>query len=604
MRAEYLETHNTCRSKMATEQSTDLAQDLAEAGTLAKKRPTLPLPLRGFKHWQSWAVIAIVLSGILGGLSYHSILRQPGPPKCDRVFWPFASASLRLYCAQEKANKPTLENLFAAIGLVDALGRNHPLRTAVNPLIERWSTQALDLAEEAFHNGDLERAIQFAQKIPAQTTAHALVEERIGRWRKIWSQGQAIYDQAEAALDQENWRKAFSIMVRLLQVDNRYWSKTQYEALNQKIIGAQQDEIKLAEIRQLRRVGNLESLTKALGLAQELGPESVFRKSAQSEIIKISRTLMEIAEDALEDRNLNLALEALQIVPRNVALWPEAQDMTEIAYAMSSAWDGSVASLEDAIAQISKVGPDRPLYARAKSLAEQWLAQMGHARLLQQAQSTAQEGSIPALANAINQAEQISADSPFWDEAQGDIADWRRQQQILEDTPTLDQADQLSLRGDRAALVAAIQKAQQIQPGRALYNTAQSRIQDWQNQIQQIDSPYAFEPIPSSPENQDLPLEADPTQQLWQDAQALADQGTPEGLVAAIETASRIPRESSLHFQATRSMDNWGRQLLQIAQSYANSERDTAIAIAEQIPASSGAYESAQLQLQQWRRQP
>ena len=589
---------------MATKQSTDLAHhDLVEAGTPVNNRWQTLLRAEWLRHWQPWAAIAITLSVTLGGLSYHSLLRQPGPPKCAKVLWPFASASLRLYCAQEIASEPTLENLFEAIGLVDALGRNHPLRTAVNPLIERWSTQALDRAEEAFHEGNLERAIQFAQKIPAQTTAHALVNTRIDRWRKIWEQGQSIYAKAEAALEQENWRKAFSIMVRLLQVDSRYWSDTQYEVLNQKIIGAQQDEIKLGKVRRLRRSGDLESLTKALNLAQELGPESVFRKSAQSEIIKISRTLMAIAEDALEDQNLNLALEALEIIPNNVALWPEAQDMTEIAYAMSSAWNGSVASLEDAIMQVKQIGPDRPLYAKAQSLAQRWLAQMGHAQLLQQAQDIAQGGDIPNLAAAINQAAGISSDSPFWEEAQSDIQEWRRQQQILEDTPILDQADQFSLRGDRAALVAAIQQAQQIQPGRALYNTAQGRIRDWQNQIQQIDAPYTFEPVPSVLEEQPSLLEEDPTDQLWQEAQALAEQGTPEDLVAAIETANRIPRESSLRFQATRSMDSWGRQLLELAQSYADTDPDTAIAIAEQIPIASGAYEAAQIQLQQWRNQ-
>ena len=581
---------------MAPEQSTDLTHDVVEAGTPDNKFLSALLAFRGFRHWQFWAVLAIFLSGAVGGLSYNSILRQPGPPKCDKVFWPFASASLRLYCAQELASQPTLENLFEAIGLVDALGRNHPLRSAVNPLIERWSSQALDLAEEAFHEGNLDRAIQFAKKIPAQTTAHTLVQERIDRWRKIWAEGKRIYDKAEAALDQEDWREAFSIMVRLLEVDNRYWSDTQYEALNQKILGAQQDEIKLGKIRQLRRTGTLESLTEALGLAQELGPDSVFRKSGQSEIIKISRTLMDIAEDALDRQNLNLALEALQIIPRNVALWPEAQDMTEIAYAMAQAWDGNVSDLEDAITQVQKISPDRPLYARAQSLAEQWLGQIGHARLLQQAQDTAQGGSISDLTAAILRAEQISADSPFWQEAQADIKDWRSQVQTQEDTPILDQADQFSLRGDRAALVAAIQQAQQIQPGRALYDIAQARIRDWQNQVQQIDAPPII--------TEQTPLVSIvPGEQLWQNAQTLAEQGPLIPLVSAIETASRIPQSSPQYSQATRSINSWGTQLLQMAQSYATTDLATAIAIAEQIPISSSAYESAQQQLQQWRTQ-
>ena len=593
---------------MATKQSPDLAHEWVEANAPEPPSRSSRWRFRWFNYWQFWAAIAILLSGSVGGLSYHLLLRQPGPPKCDTVVWPFASASLRLYCAQQKASQPSLENLFEAIGLVDVLGHNHPLRSAINPLIERWSTQALDQAEEAFHKGKLDRAIEFAQKIPAQTTAHDLVEDRIQRWRTVWAEGEAIYAKAEATLEQEDWRKAFSIMVGLLEVDSRYWSATQYEALNQTIIGAQQDEIKLGKIQRLRRTGSLESLAKALGLAQDLGPESVFRKSAQSEIIQISRNLMGIAENALERENLNLALEALNLIPRNVALWPEAQDMTEIAYAMSSAWSGSITNLEDAIAQLRKIGPDRPLYDQAQALSQQWVGQIGHARLLQQAQDEAQSGSIPDLTTAILQAQQISTDSPFWKDAQAEIQDWRRQLQLQEDSPILNQADQLSQGGDRAALVAAIQQAQQIQPGRVLYDAAQARIRDWQTQVQRIDSPvrvapapYSLESLPSSQEP--VPAaNADPNARVWQQAQSIAAQNTPDALVAAMETASRIPRDSPLHFEASRAMDQWGRQLLQTAQEMASTDREGAIAIAERIPPTSGAYEAAQLQLQRWQQ--
>ena len=585
------------RKTKATQHSTDVAPGWVAAGTPASKIWSAVINFKGFRYWQFWVAIAIAVSGGIGGLSYHLMLRQPGPPQCDQVFWPFASASLRLYCAQEKANQPSLENLYEAIALVDALGPNHPLRPAINPLVEHWSNQSLDLAEEAFHEGDLNRAIEFARKIPTQTTAHNLVKDRIERWRVIWAQGESIFAKAEAALEQqEDWRKAFKIMVRLVEVDNRYWASDQYEVLNLRIIGAQQDEIKLGKIKRLRRTGTLDNLAKALRLCQELTAESIFRKSAQSEVNQISQRLMQIAGDALNRQNLDMALEALQIIPQTAALWPEAQDMTAIAYAQASTWEGSVISLEDAILRVRTIGPDRPLYAKAQALAAQWLGEIGHARLLSQAQTEAQGGTMTDLTTAILTAEQISAGSPFWDKAQADIQGWRRQLQTQEDTPILNQADQLSLRGDRAGLLAAIQQAQQIGPRRVLYDTAQARIQDWQNQLRLLDSP----PGPVLIEQTQSP--SPQTAQVWQQALELADQGTPESLVAAIETANRIPLGSPLHFQATRAMADWGKQLLSIAQSYVGTDPDRAIAIAAQIPPASSAYESAQIALQRWRQ--
>ncbi|NJM95134.1 MAG: hypothetical protein HC792_01420 [Acaryochloridaceae cyanobacterium CSU_5_19] len=205
--------------------------------------------LKLLRYWPLWALVAIAISGGVGFSSYQLLLHQAGKPHCERVFWPFASGSLRIYCAQELASKQTLEDLFAAIALVDALDAHHPLRSAINPLIEQWSTQALDLAEKAFHAGKLERAIQFAKKIPAQTTAYQLVQDRIARWQRIWAEGETIYNQAEAALNNEDWRTAYRITVKLLDVDNRYWAGTQYDAMTEKIILAQRMKASLPMLK-------------------------------------------------------------------------------------------------------------------------------------------------------------------------------------------------------------------------------------------------------------------------------------------------------------------------------------------------------------------
>lgn len=547
------------------------------------------------KYWPIWGMVAIALSGGVGFGSYRLLLHQPAKPNCAQVFWPFASGSLRVYCAQEKASKQTLEDLFAAIALVDALDANHPLRPAINPLVEQWSTQALDLAEKAFHAGKLDRAIEYAQRIPAQTTAYKVVKERVEEWQQVWAEGEDIYKRAEAALNNEEWRKAYGIMIKLVQVDNRYWSGTQFDSMTEKIIVAQKDERKLVKAKRLMRRGGLDNLSESLGLVQELISDSVYRRSARKTQNTIARKLMTIAEYSLERRNYHASMDALQLIPQDTTVWTQAQDFMKIAQASASAWNGTIVNLEEAINQASKLDINSPLYGKAQTLIGHWQQEITNIQLLQTAQMQAQTGDIGDLNSAVAQAQQISSQSDRWQEAQQEIDQWQSQIQFREDQPILDRADQLALQGGPTALQAAIAEAQRIRPGRALYDEAQLRISDWQYQLQPPESTPLDEPLQTVPANG--------PDQLLKSAETIASQGTPKALAAAIEQANQIAPESPAQFQAKVSIDNWSEQLLDMARGQALADRDAAIAIAQKIPSNSRVYDSAQLQIQTWQQQ-
>lgn len=549
---------------------------------------------RVLKYWPIWGMVAIALASGVGYGSYRLLLHQPAKPNCAQVFWPFASGSLRIYCAQEKASQQTLEDLFAAIALVDALDANHPLRPAINPLIEQWSTQALDLAEKAFHAGKLDRAIEFAQKIPAQTTAYKLVKNRVDEWRRIWAEGEDIYNRAEAALNNEEWRKAYNILIKLVQVENRYWSGTQYDAMTEKIIVAQKDERKLVKAKQLMRWGGLDNLAESLGLVQELIADSVYHRSARKTQNTIASRLMTIAESALERRNYRTSMDALELIPQDTPLWSQAQDFMKIAQASASAWSGTVVNLEDAINQASQLDVNSPLYGKAQTLIAHWQREITNIQLLQTAQLQAQTGDINDLATAVSQAQQISSGSDRWQEAQQEIDQWQYQIQLREDQPLLDRADQLALQGSPAALESAIQEASKIKPGRALYEEAQLRISDWQYQLQPPSTPLD-QPLPTVPVNRGG--------QLLQSAETIASKGTPKALIEAIAQANQISPESPIRFQAKLSIDTWSEQLLNMARGQALADPAAAIAIAQNIPRNSRVYESAQSQIQTWQQQ-
>src|SRR5919199_1230682 len=169
--------------------------------------------------WQFWAVLILLFSSGIGFTAVALLLKLPAVPNCPATFWPTASASMRLYCAQLAANKQTAENLLQAIALVQDLPPDHPLRPEINRNIEQWSQDILKIGDDKFQAGQLSEAIKIAKRIPAGVSAQKLVEKRIEHWQAIWSEAQKIYDATEEQLRQSNWTQAFREAVKLTSVD-------------------------------------------------------------------------------------------------------------------------------------------------------------------------------------------------------------------------------------------------------------------------------------------------------------------------------------------------------------------------------------------------
>lgn len=553
------------------------------ADTEKRSEPSAAMVADFLQPWlQRWWAIALglfLVIGASGGCGVWLLLQQSANPNCRFVFWPFASASLRLYCAQEAASRKTLEDLFEAIGLIDGLPMEHPLRPILNRRIEEWSKQALDLAEEEFHQGRLNRAIEFARKIPSRTNAHRLVNQRISYWQKVWSQGEKIYKAAEEKLvGQENWRAAFGVMVQLLSLDNRYWAKEKYESFNERIMQAQKDEVLLVKAERLLEAGGIENLTKALNQLQELGDDTIFNKSIQTTTEKIGRALIEIAENSLNQQELSDALAALERIPQTVSFWPEVQDWITVSNAMADTWTGTVEGYQSAIGQLQKVSADRPLYNRMQTFIQGWMAEIGYVRLLEQAQAKAADGTVGSLSTAIVMAQQIPSNSQQWESSKQLIADWRMSIDVQQEV-TLPRTVEVSPANEQATVAPVDQEFETLND---------------------------FEPVQTQPAQQSVPRQAirnvseSPEQRLLREARRTAENSTPQSLASAIETANQISAQSSLRPEAELAMDTWGQRILEIALKQAETDPRGAIVTASQIPKSSSAYQSAQAQIQIW----
>jgi hypothetical protein len=580
-------------------------------------------------NWKIWAVLLVLVSGGIGFSATSWLLKLPKAPNCPKIFWPIASASMRLYCAQLEAEKGTVEGLLSAINLVEALSKNHPLRTEIDGNVEEWAVEILDLAEREFNEGKLEDAIATARKIPNDVEAYNLVAERIATWQATWSEGEEIFAEVEKHLRQSKWNMAFREAVKLLNLDNQYWATTRYEEITKEIQLAQEESSKLDGAYIALRRGGIDNWIKAVEDAQTVNPDSYAHQEALNLIAKAKDKIVEYIENRIENRDWQAVLDATDRMPEILGLEEEMNDWQTIASAGADSQVGTVESLESAILTAQQLAPSRPLYNLAQELIGRWKLEIQDVARLEQARNLAQSGSIDDLNAAISQADLVPQDNPRYREARQEIDRWVSQIQTIEDQPILARADELAISGSVPALQEAIAQASAIGSNRSLYGEARQRINQWRSSIEeQEDRPFLDQAISlASGRNYEAAIDAArqigrgralypearrnigqwqqeiQSQRNFQEAATIAEAQTPEALSTAINILKNIPASTDVGSESQQALNRWSYQLLNLAENIANtSSVQEAIDLARTIPRESTAYESARSQIRMWRK--
>ncbi|MDZ8237811.1 MAG: chromosome segregation ATPase [Nostoc sp. ChiQUE01a] len=597
------------------------SEETTQASKSSRKLP------RWMRSWIFWSLLLTLIPGSVAFLATAMLLKLPAAPNCPSIFWPLASASVRLHCAQLAASKNTVNDLLQAIALVNELPENHPLHAEINRFTEEWSRDILQLADGSFQTGNLEEAIATARKIPQDLAAYKLVDEQVDKWQTTWSKAEGIYNNAIAEVRERRWQSAFMLSARMLRVDNQYWAGTKYDQLNKLIATAREDGDKLGKAEILARSQVVDNLLEAIKLAESIGQESYLYQKAQEAVPAFGRKMLELAQAKLDKRDADEALDIARQIPESAKLQAETDDFIAIADAQRSAWLGNISGLEAAIAQAQQIDPSRPVYEEAQQLIARWQLEIEDVAHLEKARVLASQGTVNNLTAAIAQVQLIPASNPRGTEAREEMGRWRAQVETIEDQPYLERAEQIAIFDDINSLQAAIDQASQIRRGRALYPEARRKIRTWAGKIQRIeDQPYldqarelalsgnlpaaisAAQQIASS--GRALAGEAQAavddwqgqirTRENWRKAQETAAAGTPEALVEAIRLADRVSNNSILRMDANLAIDQWSQQLLDIARSQGQSDIGRGIQIAKSIPRGSSAYNAAQDQIRTW----
>ncbi|MCA2653822.1 chromosome segregation ATPase [Microcystis sp. M061S2] len=578
--------------------------------------------------WKVWAALFVVVFGGVGFLATWQLFNMQKSPNCPKIFWPIASASLRLYCAQLSADSRTVAGLLEAIALVEALPDDHPLRSQVNQQVEEWARDILNLAEKDYQAGNLEQAIAKARQIPNNMAVAAIIEERIAKWQGTWAEGNEILSKLEENLRASNWNQSFRLAVELLNLNNEYWATVKYNEAIAKITVAREDSSKLDNAFNLFNRGGLDNWFKVIEEARKIQASSYAYQEAQKLIGKTEDKLKEYAERLIERQQWQDLRDLANQSPKDLKIKADVTDWSVLSEAALDAETGTVDGLEAGILGLEQIDPSRPLHQTALAMRERWQLQVQDVKILSEARDLAQAGTIEQYSAAIAKAGEVPRNNPLWSQAQQEIGSWNRQIQVIEDRPILERAQEIAIPGDINSLSSAIIQARAIGKNRALYRDAQREIRGWQVRIERMeDQPIldqaqalanlkdystAIETANQIPPGRALSAEVSQNIRRWrrelqarqnlQQANQLAATGTAEGLTRAIALVTNISTQTDAGVQRTELLERWSYQLLSLATDQANNGRYLeAIRLAESVSRESTAYSSARSQMQGWR---
>ncbi|MDJ0702842.1 MAG: hypothetical protein QNJ46_06130 [Leptolyngbyaceae cyanobacterium MO_188.B28] len=570
---------------MTSSSSADSQANLPENSKIGRKFRALPWV------WHFLCLILLAGSSCVGFWAIAWLTRIPPFPNCEEIS-SFSADSDLLYCAKTLAESKAPDHLTAAIQLTVDWPETHPLYAETQPLLSSWSKALLDVARQQVHRGRLSMAVQLAERIPDNTPIYANAQASIKGWQAEWERGQAIQTEVQQLIEDRNWRQARETLQGLKQLYTDYWLQHQFRRLQQHIRTEQQAWNQLEQARELASSKQPEGLGAAIALARQIDLQSRAWGEAMGLIDGWSHALLFHSFRRWELGDLDGAISAVQQVPADPTLAPEAQDLIQFSHAQRLAssvtdWRPSLEQifyLLEAITATQQI-PDRsPFYQSAQNNQQNWREQLKDLIQLQMATVVAGLGRKSTYQAAIQQALMITPDRPQRTQAQTLVAHWRKEIERLEDQPHLLRADQLAAGKTIPNLQAAIAEASKVKLGRALRIEGQTRIWNWRNDIQVIeDQPFLDE------------------------ANRLARQGKFQ---EAITAANRVQSDRFLYTTAQASINNWTTRM-QIAEDSpilreaeklaAEGSLTAAIDVASQIAPGRALYPDARNSISIWK---
>ncbi|MDE5097576.1 MAG: hypothetical protein O4861_04190 [Trichodesmium sp. St16_bin4-tuft] len=554
------------------------------------------------KYWgwqlKWWSIAASF--GITAGVALLWLLVIPAEPNCEKNS-PLSSDGKRLYCANKAAESRDLEELEKAFNLVESWPEEHPLYQMGQQMTGEWTKLIISIAYQKIRKGNLQGALNAVEKIPEDSPAYPRVEEAVTDWKKQWTEGQSFYDKATEAIKAMNWNKASDYSLTMSKLDNVYWQTNKYRELLERIVLEKKAWQMLKDARYLIYRETVDEYGEAIALANKIDPSLYIRAEAEKNIQQWVRTLIEIATEYIEEKDIEGAMTAIEYIPSGHKLKKEAKDLILLGHAQAATWNKSegesqianMVYLIEGKAVAAQITLDSPYYKQAQTQAKQLQQQLDNLTRIQLAKAIASIGQPPALQLAIDQAQMVGLKQPGRIQAQTLIAKWRKDILKIEDRPYVILAKQLAKQETIDSYTKAIKQASYVALDRPLRIEAQTLIAEWNKRVQIIeDSPLLAEARALAKEGNlgqaiDVAYQIEQGRALYKEAQdeiykwttelqiaqdqpildqaySLAKQGS---LTAAINTAYKIGYGRTLYYEAQDAISRWESELDAIRES-------------------------------------
>lgn len=322
-------------------------------------------------------VVAVVIPAAAGMMAVQHLLQVADSPDCRASLSSDDALSARIYCADELARNQTVEGLRDGIKLVSSIPADAPLRATGDRRIEQWSQELLNLAETAYQEGDLDRAIATARTIPMSSSVYPAASDRIDQWKKTWERAEEVIQETKASIVRQEWTPALNAARELVKLGNRYWETNRYQELLDEVqAGKDQQKAEKAADAKVRASRAVQTFTK---WEQGFEAEAVARLNRAKNLAR-SGNLKGLKAAIAEAQQIYYGTPAYEEAQKQLQTWQRQSETIEDRYhldrAVRLANRGNEDALQAAIDEAFMVSPTGELYEEARTRIDQWMDQV------------------------------------------------------------------------------------------------------------------------------------------------------------------------------------------------------------------------------------
>ncbi|MEN8447825.1 MAG: hypothetical protein ABG776_22745, partial [Cyanobacteria bacterium J06555_13] len=303
--------------------------------------PSIRSRIRGKLSDFLWPFIWMVLLLAAGGVSLRAVsvmTQNPPLPDCTQVSG-LDTDSARLLCARASVRSGSAQALIEAIELVELWTPSNPLYEEADRLMNRWSKALLSELQLMVQRGDIRQALSLAERIPKRVAVYPEVKSAIATWDKEWNTGKEIEVKVLQAISARDWVAAKRSVQSLKILNSNYWVRTRHDQLKAKIDREETGRIQLNKAQALAKTGDLAKLGEAFAIAREINLETTAWKEAKPNLEVWAEQVMQYSFQKWEEEDIDAAIAVVQLVPPDLALTAEAQDLLSFGHAQRLAKD-------------------------------------------------------------------------------------------------------------------------------------------------------------------------------------------------------------------------------------------------------------------------